>query len=324
MSAIVAHMAAERTIGPAALVLSAAVARRYYFDGLSKSEIAEELELSRFKVARLLDQARDSGLVRIEIDYRGELDLDLTLALQSRFGLRHCVVIESAEDDDRQLRAGIGRAAADLLTEIVEPDDVLGLVWARSLITMGTSLTRLAPCTVVQLTGALSPPDVDESSVELVRDVASSSGGTAFCFYAPLIVPDAATAQALRTQPEIARALGMSAQVTKAVVGIGAWRKGLSTVADAVTERERREMHALGVRAEIGGIQLDAEGTAVATSLTPRLIGVGAEELRNVPDVIALAYDAAKAGAVRAALRGGLVNSLVTHTAMANELLDEA
>ena len=43
--------------GPAHLVLTASVSRRYYLDGKSKIEIAEELDLSRFKVARLLDAA---------------------------------------------------------------------------------------------------------------------------------------------------------------------------------------------------------------------------------------------------------------------------
>ena len=50
-------MPLERAAGPAALVLTAAVARRYYFDGASKSEIAAELDVSRFKVARLLTAA---------------------------------------------------------------------------------------------------------------------------------------------------------------------------------------------------------------------------------------------------------------------------
>ena len=53
--------------GPAQLVLTASVARRYYLDGKSKIEIADEFKVSRFKVARLLDDARASGLVRIEI-----------------------------------------------------------------------------------------------------------------------------------------------------------------------------------------------------------------------------------------------------------------
>jgi DNA-binding transcriptional regulator LsrR (DeoR family) len=312
---------ARREAGPAALVLTATVARRYYFDGVSKSDIATELGLSRFKVARLLDEARASGLVRIELDYRGEIDLDLSVRLSTAYGLRHCVVIESPEDDDALLRENLGRAGARLLTEILGPDDVLGLAWARSLMAMRSSLTRLPSCSVVQLTGALSRPDVDESAIELVRDVARAANGPASYFYAPMFVPDAATARVLRTQPEVARAVSRFPKVTKAVVGVGAWQSGHSTVADAVSDVERRAMYDQGVRAELCGIQLDAEGRAVTTALTERLIGIDAKGLHSVPEVIAIAYGTRKAGAVRAALKGGFVTSLVTHAAMATELL---
>jgi DNA-binding transcriptional regulator LsrR (DeoR family) len=315
-------LAKQQATGPAALVLTATVARRYYLDGESKSDIADELGLSRFKVARLLDHARASGLVRIELDYRGELDLDLSVRLAATYGLRHSIVVDSPEDDDALLRSNLGRAGARLLTETVHADDVLGLAWARSLMSMRTELSRLAPCSVVQLTGALSRPDVDESSIELVRDVARTANGPAFYFYAPMILPDAGTVRALRTQPEVARAISEFPRVTKAVVGLGAWRAGQSTVADAVTEAERQEMYDLGVRAELCGIQLDAEGNTVTTALTERLIGIDAEGLRAVPEVIAIAYGTPKAQAVRAALRGGLVTSLVTHRGMAWELLD--
>ena len=315
-------MAHRDAVGPAALLLTATVARRYYLDGATKSEIAAELDLSRFKVARLLEQARASGLVRIEFDPGGDFDLDLSLRLQAAHGLRHCIVVDGPDGDDELLRGALGRAAAQLLTEIVSADDVLGLAWARSLLSMRSSLQQLAACTVVQLTGALLRPDVDESAIELVRDLAALSGGPSFCFYAPMIVPDAATARVMRTQPEIARALDMSGQVTKAVVGVGAWQPGRSTVADAVTEAEWREGRELGVCAEIGGVQLDAEGRPVSTSLTERLISIDAERLRAVDDVIGLVYGAEKAEAVRAALRGGFVTSLVTHGAMARALLE--
>ncbi len=314
-------MAQQDAEGPAARLLTATVARRYYLDGASKSLIAAELDLSRFKVARLLHQARASGLVRIELSYDADLDLDLSMRLQAAHGLRHCVVVDTPEDDDAVLRTSLGRAAAGLLTEIVGPDDVLGLVWARSLTAVRDALERLAPCTVVQLTGSLSRPDVDESSVELVRDIARLSGGPAHLFYAPMVVPDATTARVMRTQPEIAGALAMAARVTKAVVGVGAWRPGSSTVADAVSERDRQEALELGVCAEIGGIQLDREGRAVTTALTDRLIGVDAEALLAVDDVIGVVYGEAKADAVRAALAGGFVTSLVTHGAMARALL---
>jgi DNA-binding transcriptional regulator LsrR (DeoR family) len=310
--------------GPAALVLSATIARRFYLDGESKSDIAEQLGLSRFKVARMLDQARASGLVRIELDYRGELDLDLSVQLASAYNLQHCVVVDAADDDGPGVRQSLGRAAARLLSEIVTPDDVLGLAWARSLMAMRDALTRLAPCPVVQLTGALSRPDVDESAIELVRDVARISGGPAYYFYAPMILPDAATTRALRTQPEVARAISHIPDVTKAVVGLGAWAPGQSTVADAVTDEERRAMYDLGARAETCGVLLDAEGNGVRTALADRLIGIDAAGLLAIPDVIAIAYGTAKVEAVRAGLRGGFATSLVTHSAMARGLLGAA
>jgi DNA-binding transcriptional regulator LsrR (DeoR family) len=317
------RVSGQQAAGPAALVLTATVARRYYLEGATKSEIAAQLGLSRFKVARLLDEARATGVVRIELDSSGRIDLDLSVRLAEAYGLRHSVVMDGPEDDEELLRATLGRAAAELVTEVVEPGDVLGLAWARSLMPIRTSVGRLARCDVVQLTGALSLPN-DESPVELVRDVARRSAGQGYFYYAPMILPDAATASVLRTQPEVARALARFADVTKAVVGVGAWREGLSTVADALTEHERRQMYELGVRSELSGIQLDAEGVPMETELTPRLIGIDAEQLRRVPEVIGIVYGPRKAGAVRAAVRGGFVTSLVTHPAMARELIQRA
>jgi DNA-binding transcriptional regulator LsrR (DeoR family) len=313
----------EPSRGPAALVLTATVARRYYLEGATKSDIAAELGLSRFKVARLLDEARANGVVRIELDSSGRIDLDLSVRLAEAFGLQHCVVMEGPEDDEALLRETLGRAAADLLTEIVEAGDVLGLSWARSLMPMRGSIGQIARCDVVQLTGALSLPH-DETPVELVRDVARRSAGRAYVYYAPMILPDAATARALRTQPEVARAVEKFTEVTKAVVGVGAWQKGLSTVADALTEQEREEIYELGVRGELSGVQVDADGAPVTSELTRRLIGISGEELRRVPEVIGVVYGTAKADAVHAGLRGGFLTSLVTHPAMARALLERA
>ena len=315
--------APRETAGPAELVLTATVARRFYLEGVSKSDIAAEIGVSRFKVARMLDWARATGLVRIELDTRGQIDLDLSVRLGAEDGLRHCVVIDAPEDDEVLLRTALGRAAAELLAEIVEPGDVLGLAWARSLMAMRTALTRLPACDVVQLTGALSLPS-DDSSIELVRDLARKSNGQGFFYYAPMVLPDAATARALRTQPDIARAVERYPDVTKAVIGVGAWQQGLSTVVGALTEQERREIYDLGVRSELSGVQIDGEGKPVTTPLTDRLIGIDADQLKAVPDVIAVAYGTAKVDAVNAGIRGGFITSLVTHTGMASGLLQRA
>ena len=314
-------MARQLAGGPGQSVLTAAVARRYYVDGKSKIEIAEEFDLSRFKVARLLELARSTGLVRIEIGYPGEVDLDLSGRLQDRWELRHSIVVDTPDDDLVSLRQHLGKAAAELLSEIISPEDVLGLAWARSVSAMAAALTQLAPTPVVQLTGALSRPDGDDGSVDVVRDVARISGGPAYFFHAPFVVPDAATARALRRQPEVARTFAQFGSVTKAVAGIGRWEAAQSTLYDAADEKARRQLRRQGVSADISGVFVQADGTPVTTPLNDRMIGVTTAQLRAMPEVIGIPYGTAKVPAVRAALRSGLVTSLVTHSTLARGLL---
>jgi DNA-binding transcriptional regulator LsrR (DeoR family) len=306
---------------PARLVLTASVARRYYLDGKSQVEIAHELGLSRFQVARLLDAARTSGLVRIEIADPAAIDLELSGRLQDTYGFRHAVVVDTPEGDSTSLRQDLGKAAAELLTEIVTSNDTLGLAWARSVSAMTNALTQLPAVPVVQLTGALVRQDMADNSVDLVRQAARVSGGPAYFFYAPTIVPDPATARALRKQPEVARAFARFSAVTKAVVGIGMWTKAESTVYEATDEKARRELQRRGVCGEICGVLVDADGNPIESELTERMIGVSAGELRKIPEVIAIAYRATRTPAVRAAIRGGLIDSIVTHRSLAASLL---
>lgn len=309
------------TSGPAQTVLAAKIARRYYIDGVSKSDIAEELGLSRFKVARILDRARDSGLVRIEFRYDGDIDLALSVELSSKLGLPRCLVVDSPEGDEAILRANLGRVAAGLLAEIVDSDDVLGLSWSRTLLGMRPFLREMAPCEIVQLTGALSRPDVDDSSVDLVRDVARLAGGPASYFYAPMLVPKAETARSLRMQPEVARAMSRFDQLTKAIVTVGAWVPGQSTVVDAIERRDYEDARKAGVVCEIAGMQLDVHGRPVQTTISERVIGIDVERLRRVPEIVVIAYGEQKLTAVRAAVEGQLVTTLITHGSLARALV---
>jgi DNA-binding transcriptional regulator LsrR (DeoR family) len=314
-------VAEDGIVRPAHLVLTASVARRYYLDGKSKIEIADEFNLSRFKVARLLESARTSGLVRIEVGRPGAIDLVLSGELRDAYGLLHAIVIDTVEDDPLALRQLVGAAGAELLSEIATRSDVLGLGWARVLVAMRGALHHLAAHSVVQLTGALSRPDVDDSSIELVRDVARIAGCPVYRFYAPMIVHDPPTAKALRSNPEVARAFSLFASVTKALVAVGGWDPPASTVYDAITPAERKALLRLGVHADVSGILLDHDGVAVHAPLTDRMVCIDATDLRKIPEVIALAYGPEKASATRAAIRGGYVNGIVTHAAMARALM---
>ncbi|ARH90233.1 MULTISPECIES: sugar-binding transcriptional regulator [Streptomyces] len=321
-------------MGPAELVQAAAMARRFYLEGKSKIQIAEEFGVSRFKVARVLETALERDLVRIEIRVPSELDAERSDALRARYGLRHAVVVESPADappafgaqnppDDAADPENLGEVAADLLGELVNEGDVLGLAWGRSTIHMAAALHRLPPCTVVQLTGVYDAGTADRGSVEAVRRAADVAGGEAHPIYAPMLLPDSATAEALRRQTGIARAFEYFDKVTVACVSIGSWEPGVSTVYDMLSEEEREHYASLGAAAEMSAHLFDAEGRRIGRDLGERCITVEADRLRRIPEVVAIAGGRRKAAAIGAVLRSGLVTSLVTDTAAADHLLLE-
>jgi DNA-binding transcriptional regulator LsrR (DeoR family) len=298
------------------------VARRHYLHQQSRVEIAEELHLSRFQVARLLDNARSNGLVYIDIRYPEPLNVELAEYICDKFDLRRVVVVNSPDEELARVRQSVGEAAAKLLGDLVVPVDILGLGWARTVNIMAKHLTGLPAIPVVQLTGAVAGPHGDDSPIDVVREVARRSMGPAYLFHAPLVVPTAATARSLHMQPEVARAFEQFPQVTKAVVGVGLWRQGYSTLHDALNAADREELRERGAFADLSGVFINANGEPVTSSITDRMIRIGLNELRTIRDVIGIAYQVEKAPAVRAAIKSGIINSLVLDARAAEALLD--
>jgi DNA-binding transcriptional regulator LsrR (DeoR family) len=308
--------------GPLEMVTTARIARLFYTDGWSKVQIAEELGLTRFRVARLLELARASGMVRITVAGAGSLDLVLSERLCQEFGLRHAVVVNTTTGDDQEIRSQVGTAAAELLSEIMTPNDVLGVGWARVVLAMAAMLRGLRARRIVQLTGALTRPDVEAVSVDVVRTIAREAKADASVFYAPMIVSDEHTARGLYRQAAVAEAVTHFDTVTKAVVGVGGWNPPGSTLYDALTPRERTLARKAGVEADLSGVLLDSSGDALDTELTRRIIAVSAPQLRNIPEVIGVAYGLTKVPAAYAGIRGGYLNALVTHADFARRLLN--
>jgi DNA-binding transcriptional regulator LsrR (DeoR family) len=83
-------------------------------------------------------------------------------------------------------------------------------------------------------------------------------------------------------------------------------------------------MRKAGVQADLSGVLLDARGDAIDTVLTRRIIAISAPQLRNIPEVIGIAYGLDKVAAAQAGIRGGYLNALVTHSDFARQLLDIA
>jgi DNA-binding transcriptional regulator LsrR (DeoR family) len=316
-----AGLSADR---PSEVVLAARVARQFYLEGVSKVDIADRLGISRFRVARLLDSARETGMVRIEIGLPGgSLDAGLSAELCSAMGLEHAFVFNFPDDDELALRRRLGEAAGQALMDLIRPGDILGMSWSRTLSGLAAALTQMPPCPIVQLTGAVPPPDGSDL-LEVVRGVARIGGGPAHVFYAPMLLDDAQTAAAIRRQADIAEAFALVPSVTMAVVAIGAWAPGLSTIYDAITPDEREALAALGVRAELAGVFIGEAGRPLETPLDSRMIVTPGPLIERIPFVLCVAFGVGKAPAVRAAIRGEMINGLVTHASHARALLSLA
>lgn len=303
------------------------VARLFFDRQLSKVEIGRRLGISRFRVARLLAEARQRGLVRIEYRDVVERDRDLAVELERRFGLDLCVVAAGAEDP-RQVTA---RLAADLVAELIGPDETVGIAWGSTLAALIDHLpSRRQPnLTVVPLAGGSGRLDPDRAPAELARRFAERLGGESIELYAPAFLASTELRDALAAEPDVTAVLDTYQRVTTAVVGIGAWSTGggaprSSLVASGTLGTD--ELVELRERGAVGDLVVhpfDQAGRFVAPELAERALAISLAHLSAIPRVVAVAAGRQKHRAIGGALVGGLVRVLVTDTSAAQAVLTE-
>ncbi len=139
--------------------------------------------------------------------------------------------------------------------------------------------------------------------------------------YAPLLVRDASLVAGLRAESGIAQTVARYDRLDVAVVPIGGWSPRTSTVHGALSRAERADARKRGVVGEVTGRLFDADGRHPEGPVDDRLMAITLDQLRAVPVVLGSAYGAERAVAVRAAVRGGLVDVLVLDSAVARALL---
>jgi DNA-binding transcriptional regulator LsrR (DeoR family) len=306
-------------MGSGELFQRAVIARRYYLEGRTRVEIAEEFGLSRFKVARMLEEALESGMVEITIHDPGSIDVELSTALARRYSLQHAYAVNAAAKNSEERVEAVAKAMAELLQSILRESDVIGVDCGRTMTRIAPYLAALPKCDVVQLTGLAG--GLSSNGADLARRISEVTGGRSWPLYAPYVVADARTAASLASTPQIKDAFSNHTRVTCALVSVGGWTPEASQVYTSVSEDEAKALHDAGVRAETCGLLLDANGKRVP-GLDERRMGITEEGLRAIPTVVAICAGAEKITATRAVLRSGLVSALVTDTEIAAAVLD--
>lgn len=302
--------------------LMAHVARRYYLAGRSKSEIADELFLSRFKVARLLEAAHSSGVVEITIHAPGDSNDHVARELESAFNLRRAVVIDDPEGGPEALLTALGETATALLGEVVREGDRVGIASTRTMLAIHEApRVSLPPSTFIQLTGEI-PRDDAANVMSVIRILTRRAAGNAKVFYAPMIAADEATWRSHMAQPEVRAAFAEFPQLDVTVTGVGTWAPGQSIIYDNLDAETREEATRAGAVAEVG-VPIDAHGRTVQGPARRRVVAPDVEILMRARERIGVVFDPARANALRVAARAGVVTTIVTQRSNAEALLLE-
>ncbi len=299
--------------------LLARIARRFYLEDMSKTELAAAFRMSRFRVARLLEQARAEGIVRIEIEETGLVEEELSSRLAAHLRLDDCIVVPAGETEEDN-RHRLARAAAMYITSQTRPGDVVGFSWGRTLVALGEHLGNLPPCTVLQLTGTVGN-DFTQSPLEVIRRIADRARVTTVSIFCPLFAGSATMAALLREDPAIHRAAALYPKLALAVLSVGSWDPPITQLAGFFGPEDHRELADLRAKAEMAGIFVRDDGSLVDAAVVERRISVSVPELLGTPRVLGVAGSVEKVGAIAAVARSGLVTALVTDDRAADALL---
>ncbi len=299
---------------------AAVAARRYFIARRTKLQIADEMNLSRFKVARLIEDAVREGIMQFQINEPDNLNTELGDALRRRFSLKAALVLEGPDLPAALLTETLGTLAAQYLEETLLDGQVLAVAWGRTLAAVARALTALPRVDVVQGAGSLADVEFSQNPVDLVHSLASLSGGRAFPIYGPMWAKDAMLIERLRREPTVAAALAMYSRVDVLVTGIGGWPTE-SGLAQGFPAAWRDAAVAGGVTADICATLIDARGTVVPSPLDRQGLCVGTEQLRHIPDVVGVGGGIEKTEAILGILRGSWVSVLITDAGVARRLL---
>lgn len=302
------------------------VAWMYYQEGLNQKEIAECLGVSRATVVNCLQEARETGIVRISLRAEAFTTHAAALGLARRFGLSAAYVVPDDGADAEARFHRVVRGAADWLPGLLAAGDRLGLAWGRTIYELAETVekTRIDDLSVLQLMGSMATPygfTAEACSTRLAHHL----GARCYNLHAPAVLTRGALAAALRDEPIIHDQLARLETCNKFLFSVGTCLPESHVVGAGVATLDDLHWYTEhGAKAVLCGRFINAEGRGIDGPLEPRVIGISLEKLVGLEMGILVTPGLDKVEASLAAIRGGYVTHLVTSLAVAEAMLAAA
>jgi deoxyribonucleoside regulator len=303
------------------------VAEMYYGSDMSQAEIARTLGVSQPHVSRMLELTRRRGIVRISIAEFEPRERRLETMLKSRLGLRSVTVIRSEAGSAEQARQTLAHFGAPVLSRLVESARTTAVAGGRTLCAIARKMkptgTHEGP-EVLQAMGCIGAIPEPWDSLEIGRTIAGKWQTPFLMLNTPAFFPSAKTCAAMAQLPQIRSVLDRLREAHLALVGVGTLENSIFLERKALDQSALSALLRAGAVGEICGRYFNARGEECRHPLRDCVAGMELDWLRKMRNVVAVVVGEDRAAAVLSAVRGGIVKSIITDSALAIRLLDMA
>jgi len=295
----------------------------YFVAGNTQDEIARKLRVSRQTAQRLVSFAMSEGLVRVHVEHPIARCMEQARALSERFGLTHCEVAP-ADPASASTVLGVAQAAAAEMQRRLAATKPITIALGTGR-TLRAAIDHLVPVPsgrhkIVSLVGNLAA-DGSASFYDVIGKMAETVQAPHYPMPLPVIAPTAEERRVLTGLRGVRQTIALAREAEVWFVGVGHMGRDAPLLADGFIDRaEHQALTQAGAVGDIIGWVFDRAG-ALLPGLTNDRVGSVPLEPGTARPVIGVAMGGTKTDAIRAALRGRLINGLITNEATAEALL---
>ena len=297
----------------------------HYHQGLSQTEIADRLDVSKMVVSRSIRRAFEAGIISVEIRSPFTYDDRLARSVSERFPDVKCTVVREIPDETASTT--IGRVFAHLFFLEEHCGSKIGIGLGSTVAQFVEHLTpfRTTGVSVVQLIGGM-PMAGAANPFSILHGLSQKLGATGYHFPATAVVDTPAERDALFESGVPATAAPAQwKNLSCAIFGIGRIADDEPRTAllnpELGTPEDAQEILASSAVCDLLGHCIAPDGKEVHTGVSNRVAGIPGETLLSVPRRIALAGGEKKAEAIEAAIRSGFITDLVTDRVCAQAII---
>lgn len=300
------------------------VSELYYQQKLSQQEISQIMGISRPTVSRLLDEAKETGVVEVIVHSPVVKHPKLSYTLRTEFGLRDAIVVSGEYAFDKAM-ARCAQCAAHFLNTVLENNMSIGISWGRALEALCDAVqpSEYYNVNVVQMVGCLGTGNPRVDGLELALRLSKKFGGTYSNIYAPVYVDSELVYSYLVAEPQIETTLKKALSVDIVLTGIGSLDDPNASLyqSGCYSQEDRSELMRRGAVSSLLGRMFDIDGNEV--TLDGRyVISAPLEAMRYPTWSIGINASAEKAECTLAAIHGKYINTLIVDEPLARRMLE--